>query len=281
MPLTTTAILGTGLLGGSLALALREKRNLILYTRSKETAKKIKQAGFNITTDPHNAVQQAQEIVFCIPAAATAEVAKKIRPSVAKGAFITDVVSTKANIVRVLQPMFAGHAYFIGSHPMAGGEKNGFSAARADLFDKANVILTPTAKTSPKAINWAKKFWKSLNTHIHILTPTQHDHIVAQISHLPHLLAACLVTITPAAAMLLSGPGYRDTTRIASSSPEMWTEIFLDNHLATIRAAKAFIANLKKTLTLLNKKDYTKLYGYLLFASQKRIALLSRHCKAP
>ncbi len=270
MPLTTTAILGTGLLGGSLALALRNKRDLILYARREESVRELKQAGFNATTDPHTAVAQAQEIIFCLPARATIYLAKELCSSIAQGAFITDVVSTKENIVRALHPLFKDHAYFIGSHPMAGGEKTGFSAAREDLFHQANVILTPIAQTSPKAIRWAKKFWKTLHTRLHILSPKQHDKAVAQISHFPHLLAACLVASTPASSLFLAGPGYRDTTRIAASSPEMWTEIFLDNPRATIEAGQSLIANLKKALTLLNKKDCKKLHRYLVSASKKR-----------
>jgi prephenate dehydrogenase len=273
MPLTTTAILGTGLLGGSLALALRKKRDIILYSRREESVSELRQAGFKATTDPHSAVAQAQEIIFCLPAGATIHLAKKLRASIGKGTFITDVVSTKANIVDVFDRLFKNHAYFIGSHPMAGGEKTGFSAARADLFYQANVILTPTAQTSPKAIQWAKKFWKPLHTYLHILSPKEHDKAVAQISHFPHLLAACLVASTPASSLFLVGPGYRDTTRIAASSPEMWTEIFLDNSRATIAAAHSFIANLQKALILLNKKDCKKLYRYLLSASKKRNAI--------
>jgi prephenate dehydrogenase len=158
---------------------------------------------------------------------------------------------------------------------MAGAEKSGFSAARPDLFHQANVILTPIPQTHPKAIQWAKKFWKSLHTQIHILSPKQHDLLVAQISHFPHLLAACLVSVTPPTSMSLAGPGFRDTTRIAASPPHLWTEILLDNPHATIQAAQSLISDLQKTLNLLNKKDSQNLHKYLSFASKKRSTLPS------
>lgn len=270
----TTAILGAGLLGGSLALALKKSRTIILYCRRKESAQQLEQCGFHATIDSHEAVANAQEIIFSLPAHATIELARALRPTIPKNSFITDVVSTKENIVRVLHPLFKNHAHFIGSHPMAGGEKTGFAAARSDLFHHANVILTPTPHTTARAMEWAKAFWQSLHTQIHILTPRQHDKAVAQISHFPHLIAACLVASTHPSYLALAGPGYRDTTRIAASSPDLWTEILLDNPQATIAAAKALIVNLKKTLTYLHKKDCKKLHNYLSSTSKKRSAIL-------
>ncbi|MCS7063778.1 MAG: prephenate dehydrogenase/arogenate dehydrogenase family protein [Methylacidiphilales bacterium] len=273
----TTAILGAGLLGGSLALALRNTRRVILYARRPEAIAQLHQVGLAATSDPHEAVSNAQEILFCVPAQATIQLARQLRVTIRPGSFITDVVSTKTNIVRVLQPLFKNHAYFVGSHPMAGSEKSGFSAARADLFQDANVILTPTRFTPQPAVAWATEFWKSLHMHVHLLSPRAHDQAVAQISHLPHLIAATLVASASPQAILLAGPGFRDTTRIAASSPDLWTEIFLDNAPSTIKATETFVRNLRQLIQAIRKKNSKKLLQYLSSAAKKRVPLTAQH----
>jgi prephenate dehydrogenase len=235
MNLGTVAILGPGLIGGSLALALAERgmaKRLMIYARSPRALDEIRLASVDaeLTGNPSEAVREADVVILCVPIEAMAGLVHEIRDALKPDALITDVGSVKGTVVRDLEPLLDGRALWIGSHPMAGSERGGFAAARADLFDGATVILTPTPHTPKTAQRRAEKLWTGLGAHLAVLAPEMHDQIVAAISHMPHLLAAALVNHAVRFGDLdLAAGGFRDTTRVASGSPELWAEILLAN----------------------------------------------------
>lgn len=249
-------ILGPGLLGGSLALALRARTDarVAVWARRAEAAAAVAASGCEATTDALAAVEGANVIVFATPIDAMPALARQIAPALEAGALVMDVGSVKACVVAELAPIFAGRARFIGCHPMAGSEQSGFAAARADLFDGSVCILTPDAATSSGTLADAVAFWQSAGCTTRTLAPAEHDEIVAAISHMPHLLAAALVQSVAEqqpAAFDFAGPGFRDSTRIASGPPDMWTGILGQNRGAVRVAVDGLIEKLRALSTLL------------------------------
>ena len=233
----TVAILGPGLIGGSLALALAERglaRKLVIYARSAHALDAIRVAGVEaeLVGNPSEAVREADIVILCVPIESMTALVHEFRDALKPTALVTDVGSVKGSVDGEIAPLLQGRALWIGSHPMAGSEQAGFVAARADLFEGAAVIVTPTAHTQPAASRRAEEFWKSLGSRLYSLSPTQHDLAVAEISHVPHLVAALLVANATPDALALAAGGFRDTTRIASASPALWTEILWANRVA-------------------------------------------------
>jgi prephenate dehydrogenase len=157
---------------------------------------------------------------------------------------VTDVGSTKRGIVTVAERLGTDQRRaFVGSHPMAGSEKSGYGVARADLFQGATVIVTPTDASEPRAVKGVTALWESLGARVSVLDPETHDRTVAAISHLPHVAAWALVdavTRFEAGALAFAARGFKDTTRIAASDPAMWTEILLGNRDAIVASLSAF-----------------------------------------
>jgi prephenate dehydrogenase len=256
----TVAILGPGLIGGSLALALAERgltKRLMIYARSPRALDEIRLAGVDaeLTQNPSEAVREADVVILCVPIEAMAGLVREFRDALKPTALITDVGSVKGSVDRELAPLLEGHALWIGSHPMAGSEQAGFAAARADLFVGAAVVVTPTKETSQKTNRLAEKFWQALGARVVSLTPLFHDDCVAQISHLPHLLAAALVCHASEEARDLAAGGFRDTTRIAAASAELWAEILLANAPAVADNLQHFIAELEVLRLALLQQD--------------------------
>jgi prephenate dehydrogenase len=252
------AILGPGLLGGSLALALRERgaARVALWARRSEAVQEARARGCAdaVSSDLAEIVRKADCVVLATPIGAMAGLARAAAPHLKPGALVTDVGSVKAPVVRELGRIFAGRARFIGSHPMAGSEQSGLDAARADLFQDAVCIVTPVADSAPGATDEATRLWTSVGASVRILGPAEHDAFVAWISHLPHLLAATLVEAVGRGcpgAFDFCGPGFRDTTRVASGPPGMWTEILGTNREAVRAAVDGLIEKLRAVSTLL------------------------------
>ena len=251
----TVAILGPGLIGGSLALALAERglvQRLTIYARSPHALDAIRLAGVNaeLTGNPSEAVSEADVVILCVPIEAMADLVRECRGALKRDALITDVGSVKGSVDEALAPLLEERALWIGSHPMAGSEQSGFLAARPDLFENAAVIVTPTPRTAPGAQARTEEFWRSLGGRIFTLTPAQHDLAVADISHIPHLLAAMLVANAGSQSLPLAGGGFRDTTRVASGSPDLWTEILWANREALAKHCAAWAGELARVQRL-------------------------------
>jgi len=274
-------IVGVGLLGGSIGLAARQRRlagEVAGFVRRAASLKDCEQAGAvdYATTDLCAAVSGSDLIIICTPLAQMRSLAEQILPALKRGAIVTDVGSVKAGVVRELELIIAkAGAHFIGSHPMAGGEKTGVLAARADLLECAVNILTPTKKTNAAAVRKLERFWKSLGARTVRMDAAQHDLLVSRTSHLPHVTAAALANLVlnpaqPKTQAALCATGFRDTTRIASGSPEMWRDIALANRKNLSRSVDAFVAELKKFQAALKTGNAKKVESFFATAKSRR-----------
>jgi prephenate dehydrogenase len=248
-------LIGVGLLGGSLGMALRERRvakSVVGYVRRQDAidecvaAKAVDSATANLL----QAVADAELIVFCTPLGQMKRLAHEMIGSVKKDAIVTDVGSVKVSVTKDLEPIFkkAG-AHFIGSHPMAGSERMGVQAATANLFE--NAICIVTAKTATAWSKRVEELWKAVGGRPLRLTAAQHDEFVSRSSHLPHVVAAELANYVlspahPSQQAAVCASGFRDTTRIASGSPEMWRDIALANRENLARVLGVFIDDLRE-----------------------------------
>jgi len=274
-------IIGVGLLGGSIGLAVQQRRLAVEtagFVRRAASLKDCERAGAvdYATTDLLAAVSGADLVILCTPLAQMRDLAQQFLPALKRGAIVTDVGSVKADVVRELESLIKkSGAHFIGSHPMAGGEKMGVLAARADLFVNALNILTPTKKSPAAAVRKLEQFWKSLGARTLRLDAVQHDLLVARSSHLPHVVAATLANLVlhpgqPKRQSALCANGFRDTTRIASGSPEMWRDIALANRKHLARSVDAFAAELKKFQSALQAGDAVAVEQFFATAKQWR-----------
>jgi cyclohexadieny/prephenate dehydrogenase len=289
MNLGTVAILGPGLIGGSLALALAERglaKRLMIYARSPRALDEIRLASVDaeLTGNPSEAVAEADVVILCVPIEAMAGLVHEFREALKPTALVTDVGSVKGSVDRDLAPLLEDRALWIGSHPMAGSEQGGFAAARADLFDGAAVILTPTKQTPRDAETCAKKLWTALGANLAILSPEKHDQMVAAVSHIPHLIAAALVNHAVNFGDLeLAAGGFRDTTRVASGSPELWAEILLANNEAVGDQVDHLIRDLQNIRVALKNQEKpvakSVLLTFLKTAHDARFLLSAKRAK--
>ncbi len=278
MPFSSIAILSPGLLGGSLALAIRERMKGIeirVWARREENARKVRDLGLAdaASTDVAAMVKGAKLIVFCMPIGGMAEIAGQIVGGVDRDALVTDVGSVKQPVVETLGRIFRGRAEFVGSHPMAGSEKTGLDAARGDLFEGAVTILTPEEGVRKESVEALGGFWESVGCRVAVATPRAHDEAVALISHLPHLAAAVLVRTAMRenpAALDWRGNGFLDTTRVASGPSGMWAEILIENRVAMRKVIDAMIENLSEVSRMLEGEDAGGVEEYLAQARVTR-----------
>jgi prephenate dehydrogenase len=280
MTFGTVAILGPGLIGGSLARALAERGladRLTIYARSARALDEVRAAGVaaELTDRPGEAVRDADVVLLCVPIEAMAGLVREFRDALKPTALVTDVGSVKGSVDREIAPLLRDRALWIGSHPMAGSEQAGFTAARADLFEGAAVILTPTEQTPKEAERRAEQFWSALGGRIVRLSPQAHDDAVAQISHAPHVAAAVLAASVPAEALELAGGGFRDSTRIAAGSPELWSEILSANGPAVAHHLRRLIRDLETVRLALEQtpSDRATLLATLQAARAARLKL--------
>jgi len=278
--MNTLAILGPGLLGGSLALAVRARApqcRVSLWARREAALEEVRAAGICdfASTDLAQVVQGAEVIVFCVPIGAMPGLAQRLAPMVGPTTLVTDVGSVKAPVVDALAPLFKR---FVGSHPMAGSEQAGLAAARDDLFEGTVSLVTPHPGVAPGAVEEAAALWRLVGCEVQTLTPSEHDAAIGLVSHLPHLIAAALVDFVCAqnsAAVGFCGNGLRDTTRIASGLPDMWTEILATNHAVLGSQLQAFIARLQEVSRDIAGGNDSKLKEFLTNAKVQR----DRHIK--
>jgi len=275
----TVAILGPGLIGGSLALALAERglaKRLMIYARSPRALDEIRLAGVDaeLSTNPSEAVREADVVILCVPIEAMPGLVHEFRDALKPTALVTDVGSVKGSVDRAIAPLLEDRALWIGSHPMAGSEQAGFAAARADLFEGAAVIITPTKQTHREATHQAEKFWSSIGGRVLKHDPQWHDVAVAQVSHIPHLVAAELINNVSDKSIDAAGPGLRDTTRVASGSPELWTEIIWANRESIRVALHPLILELQKVQESLATDDKSSLRETLQYAHDLRAQML-------
>lgn len=274
-------LVGVGLLGGSLGMALRRHRpagSVVGYVR--RAASVIECEGLGAvdlaTLDLARAVEGADLVVLCTPLAQMRPLVAQMLPSLRPGAVVTDVGSVKGSVVRDLEALVAkAGAHFVGSHPMAGAEKMGVAAARADLFAGAVCVVTPTRKSNSAAVRRVEQLWKVVGARLLRLSPEAHDRLVSRSSHLPHVVAAQLANLIlspnhPREQGLLCANGFRDTTRIAAGSPEMWRDIALANRRNLVHALEMFTKGLRGFSHALKRGDARAVAKFFEQARERR-----------
>jgi len=273
------AIIGLGLMGASLGLAAKKKkiaRVVSGYARRDETRSEALKRGIVdcVYDNPGDAVKGADMVVFCLPVLTIPEVAAQCIPLLEENCVLTDVGSTKAELVSQMDKLLGkSKAVFVGSHPIAGSEETGLQAARADLYDGAAVVVTPAGRKIEKHLTAVRRMWEGLGGRVFIMDPKEHDKTIARTSHLPHLVAAMLVNAVGrdgGKSWRFCGTGFKDSTRIAAGSEDVWHDILKSNHLVVLRELKEFEKTLGKVSAMISKKDFPGLKSFLAANREQR-----------
>jgi cyclohexadieny/prephenate dehydrogenase len=270
------AVIGLGLLGGSVAGAARARgvaKRVVGVSRGRETAAAAVAAGLadEATADLPAGVAGADLVVLCTPVFAMEGTLRRAASHLAPGALVTDVGSVKGRLVETLPGLLPAGARYVGAHPMAGSHRTGLRHASRDLFEGAACVLTPTAATPPAALARVRAFWAALGARIFERDPAQHDAEVAWVSHLPHAVAfayAASLAGAPASAFALKGAGFRDFTRIAGSAPELWADILATNAKALAGPLGATARALAALARAIEAEDGPALHRFLAGASE-------------
>lgn len=285
----TIAIVGLGLIGGSLAAALRESHpdwEIVGINRSSEPL--VYALNNDIVTRTTQSIEagiaDADLIFVATPVGMIIPMIERIAKACKPGAIVTDVGSTKAAIVFEAEKILGDNAHFVGGHPMAGSEKSGVEAARSDLFKNAFYILTPTDKTDTEALRKVHQIVSGLNAYVLALSPGEHDRTIAAISHVPHFTSACLVEVAQRYIskskdlMQIAAGGFRDMTRIAAGNPGMWCDIAMANRTAISEGLMELASEISQTARDIEAGDAAAITDLLKRAQETRLNL--PHVKA-
>ncbi len=282
MPWNKVTLLGVGLLGGSLGRGLLEgslAHTVMGFVRRAETIDEALSVGAisEGTRSLEKAVSGADLVVLCTPLQVMERLLREALPYLPANALVTDVGSVKQPVVALAERLLDGHgAQFVGSHPMAGSEKTGVLASRADLFRKRMCVLTPTDKTSEENVRRIEALWSGLGASVLHLDPDHHDALVARGSHLPHLIASLLAhqVLDPEGDPLqpqLCATGFRDTTRIAAGDGRMWRDILEQNRGEVLKALGGFRERLADLESILKAEPSDDLLAWLETARDRRM----------
>ena len=274
--LNRVCIAGGGLRGGSIGRALRAAGYSGIRVGLGRRASSLRaaldcEAVDEVTQDPAAAASGADLVILCTPIARFEPLLTAMRPHLKPGAYITDVGSTKEQVVRLAERLCPPKVRYVGSHPMAGSEKTGVEFSRADLFELALCLVTPTARTNPASVRWMRRFWETLGARTQVVSPRAHDRLMARVSHLPHAVAAALVHLSRSdRAIDVAGPGFADTTRVASGDAAMWVDILRTNRQAMLAAIDLLTAELGRLRERLERDDARSVERWLSAAKATR-----------
>jgi len=268
-------IIGVGLIGGSIGLAVKKRHlavRIIGVTAHRSTLKKAlkRQAIDSGTLDVRKSVLDTDMVILATPVDKILSTLEIIKPYLKKGCIVIDVASVKGVIVRAAERITGRNAYFVGAHPMAGLEQRGIDKADCDLFKNVPCILTPTSRTNTKALRAIFNFWKAMDSKVYILSPSEHDRHVSNISHLPHIVASTLSLSARPSSLKFASGGFKDTTRIASSDLELWIPILMSNRKNIILDLEDYLNGLKDIRNSIAHGDKVKLKKLLWRAKRKR-----------
>jgi cyclohexadieny/prephenate dehydrogenase len=273
-PFPKIALIGFGLIGGSIARAARAQGlagEIVTTARSAKTRARVKELGIvdAVVETNAEAVKDADLVILCIPVGACGAVAAEIAPHLKPGAVISDVGSVKGAVVRDMAPHLPAAAHFVPAHPVSGTEHSGPDSGFAELFINRWCILTPPEGTDPNAVERLRAFWAGLGARVEIMTPDHHDLVLAITSHLPHLIAYTIVgtadelaQVTSSEVIKFSAGGFRDFTRIAASDPVMWRDVFLANKEAVLEMLGTFNEDLSKLTRAIRRGDAEALFEH-------------------
>jgi len=269
------AVIGVGLIGGSLGLAIKERRlarEVVGYSqRQSSLAAAMKNKVVDhVSHDVKKAVANADLVILSTPVSVIANLLKTIGPFLKRNCIVTDVGSTKVSIVNVAHQHLPPYVSFVGSHPMAGSEKKGVQFARSDLFHETLCFMTPMPKTNKGACDRVKRFWIRLGARVKNVSPEEHDRVLAYISHLPHLVAYALIGTLPPSFTEYCAQGFKDTTRIAASTPQIWADISLGNAKNIVKALDEMVKNLSVIRKGIRMQDQKSLLNFLKQAKARR-----------
>lgn len=279
------SILGLGLMGASLAMALRKRGyagRLAGYARKESTRAEAVARGVvdEAFGDPDAAVEGASLLVLCVPVRACVELAAELKPLLKPGMVMTDVGSTKSWICRQMAGMLPP-GVFVGSHPIAGSEKQGLEAASADLYENALTVMTSHLDTPEEAVERVAGLWHSAGSRTRRMEAEDHDRLLARTSHLPHMAAAALAKAIGRDAArevgAFCGNGFYDTTRLAAGSLEMWKDILLTNAPAVAEELQAFKMEVERVYDDLQAGRFDEVAIFLERAREARMELLKGH----
>jgi prephenate dehydrogenase len=263
-------IAGVGLIGGSLGLAARERglvREVVGFGRTEANLKVALERGIltSYTFDPAEAASGSDLLLLAVPVEATGPVAQQFIPFLPAGCIITDAGSVKAPVVNVMEPLLPPTMSFVGAHPIAGTENSGAAAAFSTLFDNRLCVLTPTARTNPEALAHIRALWEGVGMRVEEMDIYVHDHVLARVSHLPHIIAFSVMNAIRAAhlpgvdPLAYAGSAFSDLTRVASSPVEMWRDICQSNRDALLAALSEFEIALAQMKASIANGDKTAL----------------------
>ena len=274
----TVAIVGVGLIGGSIGLALRRRglaSQVIGIGHRAESLRVAQERGAvtQTTLDVATGVAAADLVIVCTPVGRVADDVRTASANCRAGALITDVGSTKAEIVAAVAGCLPRSVGFIGSHPLAGSERSGPAAAEADLFVDRVVVITPDDAARADDVQSLSDFWTGLGARVVRMSAAEHDRGLAATSHLPHLVAAALALATPVEVLQLTASGWADTTRVASGDPELWRQIFASNRAALLLALMRFDETLAGLRAAIERRDDDEVRQILAEAKQRRDAV--------
>lgn len=265
------AIVGTGLIGGSLALAIKKKglsREVIGIARHKKTLQLAREKGaIDKGFSDIRAIKDIDFLIFATPVSSIIKLAPLVSKIIPAHCIVTDVGSSKQAIVSRLEKIFPK---YIGSHPLAGSEKRGILHADEFIFKGSLCILTPTKNTTREVLRKIKRLWLSLGARVINLSPAKHDQVLSLVSHLAHISAFSLIGSVPEEYLKFASSGLRDTTRIAASDSEVWLDIFFSNRENLIKAIGILQKNISKIKSTIQRKDKTGLGRILRQAKCKR-----------
>lgn len=284
-PLTNrVTILGLGLIGGSWALALKRAgavSEIVAWGRDQQRLDKAVEMGVvdSATTDMAAAVAESDVIVIATPLGTMSDVFNQLVPLVSKNVVITDVGSAKARLVELARETL-GESFprFVPGHPVAGAERSGFEASKADLYENRRVVLTPVSDTNADALSLVEQLWSCCGAELVTMEPQTHDDVLALTSHLPHAIAYLLVDLLVQQggedSRKFAAGGFYDITRIASSSPEMWRDIFNDNKDSVVALLDHYIDGLEKFKLAIAEDDNDSLMKVMQRAKSTRDSLV-------
>ena len=273
MKSSSIGVIGVGLIGGSIALAARRAGYTVKLFEPFAKLNSRKYRGTVLVQDVRALVTNTQLVIIATPISALASLAEDLAALVQPETVVSDVASVKGAVVEILRPALSGRCEYLPSHPMAGSEKSGPESAKATLFDNSVTIISPEFTVSAESVKLVEDFWRELGSRVLRSSVSEHDRLVAAISHLPHLVAALLIDSianhTPA-ALNFAGPGFRDVTRVVSGSPGLWTEILLANRLALLEHIANFRDTLDTVSRFLELADPKSLQAFLEAAKRNR-----------
>lgn len=266
-------------MGGSLGLALKKyklaKKVVGLSYRQSSLVQAMKTKAIDVgLTDTEKAIRGSDLVVLATPVNTMIKLLPGMKSCLKRGCIVTDVGSVKSQIVEEAEKILPQPGFFVGSHPLAGSEKKGAMFADADLFKSSRCIMTPTNVTNQVAKEKIKYLWTKVGAKVSFLSAEEHDRALAYVSHLPHLLAYGLIASIPDEYLEYGSQGLKDTTRIAASTPQMWTDIFLANPKKVLRSIDDFVKHLGAFRKAIVDRDQDTLNKHLTNAKKKKDSLL-------